>query len=107
MVSDRLVLTGSYNAAHMSDHPLYTDTAEMDKVYAYVLINTEVGSSLPVIEALKGVSCVTRISSVTGTKDLIVLIAAQCLNELHDAVEDIHMIAGIEETETQVVLKQV
>lgn len=91
----------------MSDHPLYTESAQAAKIYAYVMINTEVGASLPVIAALKKLKMVTRVSSVTGTKDLIALVATKNLEELHDIVEDIHMVPGIVETETQVVLKEV
>ncbi len=68
---------------------------------AFVLIEVAVGRTKEVAAALKQVSGIQSVDSVTGPYDVIVVIEAKDLNEVGDLVTSkIHPIAGISRTVT-------
>ena len=70
-------------------------------VKAYVLIETAVGRSKEVTNAIKGLGGVKSVDQVTGPYDIITVIEADSLNEIGDLVTGkIHPIPGISRTVT-------
>ncbi|MFH1651748.1 MAG: Lrp/AsnC ligand binding domain-containing protein [Chloroflexota bacterium] len=68
---------------------------------AFVLIETAVGRSREVTNALKGLSGVVSVDAVTGPYDIITVIQRETLNDIGDLVTGkIHPIAGISRTVT-------
>ena len=72
---------------------------------AYVLIETQVGKTKQVIEAIRKLEGVASVDVVTGPYDAIAVIQAETLNEIGDlVVAMVHPVAGISRTVTCVVL---
>jgi DNA-binding Lrp family transcriptional regulator len=70
-------------------------------VQAYILIQTEVGSSSRVAEAVRGIPGVTRADDVTGPYDVIVHAEADSVDELGKmVVAKVQAISGITRTLT-------
>ena len=68
---------------------------------AYILIETSVGKSRAVSDALKALSGVEIVDPVTGPYDIIAVVGAQDLNAVGDLVtSNIHTIDGITRTVT-------
>ena len=68
---------------------------------AYILIETSVGKSRDVSNALKTLSGVEIVDPVTGPYDIIAVVGAQDLNAVGDLVtSNIHTIDGITRTVT-------
>ena len=68
---------------------------------AYILIETAVGKSRDVAEALRALTGVESVDAVTGPYDIIAIVAAPDLNEVGDLVTaQIHTINGIVRTVT-------
>lgn len=68
---------------------------------AYILIETTVGKSRDVADALKALPGVTTVDAVTGPYDIITVVAATDLNAVGDLVtSQIHTINGIVRTVT-------
>ncbi|MDA0768903.1 MAG: AsnC family transcriptional regulator [SAR202 cluster bacterium Casp-Chloro-G4] len=68
---------------------------------AYILIETAVGKSRGVAEALSSLVGVENVDSVTGPYDIIAIVAAPDLNAVGDLVtSQIHTINGIVRTVT-------
>ena len=68
---------------------------------AFVLIETAVGKTREVAEALQKVGGVTSVDLVTGPYDLIVILEANDLGSVGDTVTgSIHTISGIVRTVT-------
>ena len=76
-------------------------------IYAYIMINVEVGKILKVVENLRKISGIKNISVVAGEFDVIVRAEVGSLEELFYLTEEIHRIPGIIRTTTQVVEKEV
>ena len=73
---------------------------------AYVLIETQVGKTKDVVEAIRGVEGVISVDAVTGPYDAIAVIQRETLNEIGDLItEKVHPISGISRTVTCLVLK--
>ena len=74
-------------------------------VKAYVLIETHVGKTKEVVEAIRSLRGVASVDVVTGPYDAIAVIQAETLNEIGDLiVAMVHPVAGISRTVTCVVL---
>ena len=74
-------------------------------VKAYVLIETHVGKTREVVEAVRSLRGVASVDVVTGPYDAIAVIQAETLNEIGDlVVAMVHPVAGISRTVTCVVL---
>ena len=73
---------------------------------AYVLIETQVGKTKDVIEAIHGVEGVISVDVVTGPYDAIAVVQGETLNEIGDLITaKVHPISGISRTVTCLVLK--
>jgi DNA-binding Lrp family transcriptional regulator len=70
-------------------------------VKAYVLIETNIGETREVVKAIRKLSGVASIDTVTGPYDAIAIIQADTLNEVEDLVESmLHTVAGVSRTVT-------
>ena len=68
---------------------------------AYVLIETAVGKSAEVSQALKALSSTDTVDAVTGPYDIIAIVSADDLIAVGETVtKEIHMIPGIARTIT-------
>ena len=68
---------------------------------AYILIETAVGKSRDVAEALRSLTGIDNVDAVTGPYDIIAIVAAPDLNAVGDLVtSQIHTINGIVRTVT-------
>ena len=68
---------------------------------AYILIETAVGKSRDVTEALRSLQGVVNVDAVTGPYDIIAVVSAPDLNAVGDLVtSQIHTISGIIRTVT-------
>ena len=68
---------------------------------AYILIETAVGKSSDVAEALRSLTGIENVDAVTGPYDIIAMVAAPDLNAVGDLVtSQIHTINGIVRTVT-------
>jgi DNA-binding Lrp family transcriptional regulator len=73
---------------------------------AYVLIETQVGKTKDVAEAIRGVEGVMSFDVVTGPYDAIAVVQGETLNEIGDLITaKVHPISGISRTVTCLVLK--
>lgn len=55
-------------------------------VKAYVLIETQVGKTKDVVEAIRGVEGVISVDVVTGPYDAIAVVQGETLNEIGDLI---------------------
>ena len=68
---------------------------------AFILIETAVGKSKEVANALKQVGGVKSVDSVTGPYDIIAIVEGETLNDIGELVTGkVHPIAGISRTVT-------
>ena len=68
---------------------------------AYILIETAVGKSRDVTDALRSLNGIENVDAVTGPYDIIAIVAAPDLNAVGDLVtSQIHTINGIVRTVT-------
>jgi DNA-binding Lrp family transcriptional regulator len=68
-------------------------------VKAYVLIETQVGKTKQVVEAIGRLQGVVSVDAVTGPYDAIAIIQGETLNEIGDLiVAKVHHVAGISRT---------
>lgn len=75
-------------------------------VKAYVLIETEVGKTKEVVEAIRGLEGVVSADVVTGPYDAIAIVQGETLNEIGDLVAaKVPRISGISRTVTCLVVK--
>ena len=70
-------------------------------VRAYVLIETRVGKTREVVEAIRRLEGVASVDAVTGPYDVIATIEEETLNEIGQLVTaKVHPISGISRTVT-------
>ena len=75
-------------------------------VKAYVLIETEVGRTKDVVEAVHGLEGVISVDVVTGPYDAIAIVQGETLNEVGALVTArVHPITGITRTVTYLAVK--
>ena len=68
---------------------------------AYVLIETQVGKTKQVVEAIRKVQGVASVDVVTGPYDAIAIIQAETLHDIGELiVAKVHPVAGISRTVT-------
>jgi len=68
---------------------------------AYVLIETQVGKTKQVVEAIRKLTGVASVDSVTGPYDIIAIIQADNLNDIGILIVDkVHTTTGISRTVT-------
>jgi len=74
-------------------------------VKAYVLIETRVGKTKQVVEAIRKLEGVASVDVVTGPYDAIAVIQGGTLNDIGDLiVAKVHPVAGISRTVTCLVV---
>jgi DNA-binding Lrp family transcriptional regulator len=72
---------------------------------AYVLIETQVGKTKQVIEAIRKLEGVASVDVVTGPYDAIAILRAETLNDIGELiVAKVHPVAGISRTVTCLVM---
>lgn len=70
-------------------------------VHAYILIQTAVGQSVDVANAIRGVAGVTRVDAVTGPYDVVAMVQARSVDDLGKLVlSQVQMIPNITRTLT-------
>ncbi len=70
-------------------------------VKAYVLIETQIGKTKEVVQAMRGLKGVVFVDIVTGPYDAIATIEGETLGEIGDLVTaKVHPISGISRTVT-------
>ena len=75
-------------------------------VRAYVLVETQVGKTREVVEAIRKLEGVVMVDMITGPYDAIATLEAETLNEIGDLVTaKIHPVSGISRTVTCVAVK--
>lgn len=75
-------------------------------VKAYVLIETEVGRTKDVVEAVHGLEGVISVDVVTGPYDAIAIVRGETLNEVGALITArVHPITGITRTVTCLAVK--
>ena len=68
---------------------------------AYVLIETKVGKTKQVVEAIGRLQGVVSVDTVTGPYDAIAIVQGETLNDIGDlVVKKVHSLAGISRTVT-------
>jgi DNA-binding Lrp family transcriptional regulator len=73
---------------------------------AYVLIETQVGKTKEVVEAIRGLQEVILVDAVTGPYDAIAVVQGETLNDIGDLVTaKIHPTRGVSRTVTCLVFK--
>ena len=76
-------------------------------VKAYVLIETQVGKTKEVVEAIRELEGIIWVDSVTGPYDAIVTIEGETLNQIGDLVTSkFHLIGGVSRTVICVAVEQ-
>ena len=72
---------------------------------AYVLIETQVGKTKQVVEAIRKLEGVASVDVVTGPYDAIAVIQAETLNEIGELIVlKVHTVAGISRTVTCLIM---
>ena len=72
----------------------------------YILIETTVGKTDEVAQALKGLKMMTSVDTVTGPFNIIGVAEAENLTSIGDLISDgMHRISGIEKTITCISVK--
>ena len=75
-------------------------------IKAYLLIETQVGKTKEVVEAIGGLAGVISVDTVTGPYDAIATIEGETLNDIGDLVTSkFHSINGISRTVTCVAVR--
>ena len=74
-------------------------------IKGYVLIETQVGKTKQVVEAMRRLKGVASVDVVTGPYDAIAVIQAETLNNFEDLVMGrVQLLAGISRTVTCIVI---
>ena len=74
-------------------------------IKGYVLIETQVGKTKQVVEAIRNIQGVVSVNLVTGPYDAIAVIQTETLNNFEDlVVGKLHLLAGISRTVTCIVI---
>ena len=73
---------------------------------AYVLIETQVGKTKQVVEAIGRLQGVVSVDAVTGPYDAIAIVQGETLNDIGDlVVKKVHPLTGISRTVTCLALE--
>ena len=72
---------------------------------AYVLLETQVGKTKQVVEAIRKLQRVVSVDAVSGPYDAIAIIQGEAMNDIGDLiVSKLHSVAGISRTVTCIVM---
>ncbi|MHA1302849.1 MAG: Lrp/AsnC family transcriptional regulator [Candidatus Heimdallarchaeaceae archaeon] len=76
-------------------------------ITAYILMKVKLGETQAVIDKLRKIQQITRCAVVTGEWDIVATVVVEDLEELYHLTSDgIHLISGLERTQTCVVEKE-
>jgi DNA-binding Lrp family transcriptional regulator len=76
-------------------------------INAYILINMRPGDSDKVIEEMRKIENVQKISVVAGEFDIVVRVEIKSLDKLLKVTNKLQMIEGVKKTTTQVIEKEI
>jgi DNA-binding Lrp family transcriptional regulator len=76
-------------------------------INAYILINLRPGNSEKIIEVMRKIKDIAKISIVAGEYDIVVRAQVKSLDHLLKVTDKIQMIDGILKTTTQVIEKEI
>jgi DNA-binding Lrp family transcriptional regulator len=76
-------------------------------ITAYILINMQPGKSDKIIEEMRKIGNIQKISIVTGEYDIVVRVGIKTLDRLLKVTDKIQMIKGVTKTTTQVIEKEI
>jgi len=76
-------------------------------INAYILINLEPGNTDKIIEEMRKIEDIAKISVVAGEYDVVVRAQVKSLDKLLKVTDKIQMIPGISKTTTQVIEKEI
>ena len=76
-------------------------------ITAYILINMQPGKSDKIIEEMRKIENIQKISIVTGEYDIVVRVGIKTLDKLLKVTDKIQMIKGVTKTTTQVIEKEI
>lgn len=97
---DRMLAHGDIQAFTITTRP----DVEDQRIRAIMAINIEGERSAAVIKALRGFKQVEAIHSTNGRWDLIAELSCENLGEFARTLDDIRLIEGIAQTETNILL---
>ena len=75
-------------------------------INAYILINLEPGDSDKIINEMRKIDNVAKISVVAGEFDVVVRVQVKTLDKLLKVTNKLQMIKGVKKTTTQVIEKE-
>jgi DNA-binding Lrp family transcriptional regulator len=76
-------------------------------ITAYILINLRPGSSDKIIEEMRKIENVEKISIVAGEFDVVVRVHVKTLDKMLKVTNKLQMIEGVKKTTTQVIEKEI
>jgi len=76
-------------------------------ITAYILINMQPGKSDKIIEEMRKIENIQKISIVTGEYDIVVRVGIKTLDKLLKVTDKLQMIKGVTKTTTQVIEKEI
>jgi DNA-binding Lrp family transcriptional regulator len=76
-------------------------------INAYILINMKPGNTANVINNMRKISDIAKISVVAGEYDIVVRAQVKSLDDLLTVTDKIQMIKGVSKTTTQVIEKEI
>jgi DNA-binding Lrp family transcriptional regulator len=76
-------------------------------IKAYILINQKPGDSDKIINEIRKIENVDKISVVAGEYDIVVRVHIKTLDKLLKITNKIQLIKGIEKTTTQIIEKEI
>ena len=81
-----------------------SETYQSGRVHAFVLLTVEPKQSAAVTAALKRMSGVRRLQSVSGPADMIAAVEAANVSEMDALLDEIGAVKGVERTNSSIVL---
>ena len=81
-----------------------SDAAEQGRIHAYVLLTVEPKQAAAVIAAIRRMSGVRRLQSVSGPFDMIAAVEAPSVDEMDTLIDEIGAVKGVERTNSSIVL---
>ena len=76
-------------------------------INAYILISLRPGKSNRIIEEMRKIENVEKISVVAGEYDIVVRVHVKTLEKLLNVTDKLQLIDGVKKTNTQVIEKEI
>jgi len=76
-------------------------------INAYILISMRPGKSNRIIEEMRKIENVEKISVVAGEYDIVVRVHVKTLEKLLKVTDELQLIDGVKKTTTQVIEKEI